>query len=171
MSDVRKSYERPASIYGAAAPREKIYISCWHQQTHELAAMWSSYAGSGDAIAIRSTLSALTECLDEDYTIGSLQYINYSKTLPAGAAGRINRYFFKRQSFKAEQEIRAVFFRDIGRDRPAHFRTIDINVLIQKIYVAPKSKDWFRDVVTAVSQRYGVAAPVRRSSLDKDPIF
>ena len=43
INSSRAVYSPPPSIRGTAAPRERVYISCWHQQPHELAAIWSVY--------------------------------------------------------------------------------------------------------------------------------
>jgi len=45
------------------------------------------------------------------------------------------------------------------------------SALIEAIHVAPKSKAWFSELVSLVSQRYGLKAPIKQSSLDQDPIY
>ena len=45
--------------------RQWTYISCWHINDGESAAMWRLYAKSDEAIAVRTTLGRLEGCLDD----------------------------------------------------------------------------------------------------------
>jgi hypothetical protein len=42
--------------------------------------------------------------------------------------------------------------------------------LIERIHVAPTTPTWFRELVRAVLEKYGVKKEVRQSSLDDDPV-
>lgn len=170
ISRVRTSYSAPGSIFGTTAPREKVYISCWHEQSHELAAMWSVYGVLGESVAIRSTFGALVHTLPDSVVVGRVRYTDFSK-LPPEAHDERTRYFFKRRSFSTDRELRAIEFKDAGRKTPGRAHIIDLNSVIDAIYVAPGSPDFFRDAIANVSQEYRLAAPVKRSSLDKGAIY
>jgi hypothetical protein len=47
---------------------------------------------------------------------------------------------------------------------------IDLNRLIRKIYVAPKSASWFLELVERLCKRYGLNQLPVRSSLYDDPV-
>jgi len=86
------------------------FISAWHLNNIESAAMWSLYLRSSEGIAIRTTFGRLCESLADDKHLiqaGLVQYIDYDTTLiPEG-----NVYWpfvHKRRSFEHEHEVRAV---------------------------------------------------------------
>ncbi len=47
--------------------RTWLYVSCWHMNPYESAAMWKLYAQSGDALAIRVKLNSLITQLPDHY--------------------------------------------------------------------------------------------------------
>ena len=170
VSTSRAAYSPPPSIRGTTAPRERVYISCWHQQPHELAAMWSVYGVLGESIAIRSTFATLVQALPESVVVGRVKYADYS-ALPPEAYGPQDRYFYKRRSFRTDRELRAIEFKDAGRKNPGLTHPVDLTAFIESVYVAPGSPDFFRNAVREVTRRYDIDAPVRRSTLDKGAIY
>jgi len=54
--------------------------------------------------------------------------------------------------------------------KPGFSLDCDINELIQEIYVSPLADDWFFEMITDVSKKYGIDAPVRRSELLSSPM-
>lgn len=48
---------------------------------------------------------------------------------------------------------------------------VQLEDLIEKIYVAPTSPAWFRDLVTRITARYEIGVSVEQSSLDRIPEF
>lgn len=48
---------------------------------------------------------------------------------------------------------------------------IDLSVLIDKIILAPKTSEWFHELVQSVSKRYKLEDVVETSSLDKQPFY
>jgi hypothetical protein len=51
------------------------------------------------------------------------------------------------------------------------FEPVDLEVLIEKIIVAPGSLDWFYDLVKSITLRYGYKFEVVRSEMDEEPFF
>ena len=49
--------------------------------------------------------------------------------------------------------------------------TLDIEQLVEKIYVAPSSPSWFRDLVEKVVLRHKMDKEVKESDLDADPLY
>ena len=85
-------------------------------------------------------------------------------------------YFHKRKSFEHERELRAViqeFPRDIKGDikwSSAPHKSglnVDVNleILIDRIVLAPLCPLWHKKLVESVLNRYGVNKTVRRSTL------
>ena len=84
----------------------------------------------------------------------------------------------KRHSLQHEREVRAVtvvHHDDHDYDGFAGaaglYYGVDVAVLIEQVVVAPHAEEWISSLVRAVSQKYGLMAPVRESTLDADPIF
>jgi hypothetical protein len=92
-----------------------------------------------------------------------------------------------RLSFAHEQEVRAVLHRigdgvreyaDLGlkihtAGLPAEGVDIpvDLDNLLERIYVSPASAPWFVGVVKAVLRQFNAKAHVVNSQLDSDPIY
>ncbi|HEV2740232.1 MAG TPA: hypothetical protein VGU66_16750 [Candidatus Elarobacter sp.] len=160
VSNSRAAYSPPPSIRGTTAQRERVYISCWHQQPHELAAMWSVYGVLGESIAIRSTFAVVVQALPSSVVVGRVKYADYL-ALPLEAYGDQDRYFYKRRSFRTDRELRAIEFKDGGRKNPGLTHPVDLRDFVEAVYVAPGSPDFFRNAVRDVTRRYDINAPAR----------
>lgn len=162
-------------FHSPTGPRAQTAISCWHMNEYESAAMWAQYVTSDEGIAIRSTVQRLQHALNFDglgeVHMGSINYYPYQEKDPSNP---IISLFHKRESFAHEHEFRSlVVVDDIktanelgGIQIPA-----DLNILIERIYIAPNTRPWFTDLIKSVTAKYNVVADVIRSDLDKDPIF
>jgi hypothetical protein len=66
------------------------FVNTWHISHYESAAMWSTYTAQGMGVAVRSTISRLTESLtsdEEDIYVGVVKYIDYeTEMMPFGNA-------------------------------------------------------------------------------------
>lgn len=92
----------------------------------------------------------------------------------------IDRFFYKRQSFKYEEEARVVVF-NLNEKWGTRFQAVEteggvyikikIDNLIDEIYVAPNSPDWFQELVENVIKLYTMNKPVIRTSLDDRALY
>jgi hypothetical protein len=48
---------------------------------------------------------------------------------------------------------------------------IDLKELIDRVYIAPQSGDWFYRLVLEESKIHGYSFPVKKSSLEEEPFF
>ena len=87
-------------------------------------------------------------------------------------------FFFKRQSFEHEHEVRAVIqhLLDDGnrlnlspRFDVGNYYQVDLSILIHEIVVAPYAQDWLVELVQSVADRYNLKAPVVKSPLGDPP--
>ena len=112
---------------------------------------------------------------------GKVRYIDYS-TESVPRDNSFSPFLHKRLSFAHEQEVRAMI--DVGtlenlhpsmREPPSGEQGVyvptDLNALIERVHVSPQAPEWFSDLVRRTSEKYGVTAPVTRSSLDQDPVY
>ena len=170
--------------------RQSILLNCWHENAYESAAMWKLYAKDSAGIAIRTNFNDFTSSLidDQDIYVGKIKYIDYdSDVVPEGTV--IDPFLYKRPSFNHEQEVRAII-RSAAHfllgDDPSFkieesgtfsfvgsgvYSRVDLGRLVQEVIVSPYADEWFHELVQSVAQRYGLTAPIRRSSLFDKPTW
>jgi hypothetical protein len=175
IKDVSQSFWKQ-SEQAALWLRQWTYINCWHMNDHESAAMWSLYSKSSDAIAIQSTFKHLRDCLPENSFVGKVNYIDYNKERMLNGSA-LSLFVHKRKSFEHEREVRAVISEwgshdgketnlDIGK-----YVNVNLENLIEKVYVAPTSPSWFSKLVENITRKYELKFDVMMSSMDKKPAF
>lgn len=166
--------------------RKSIFINCWHLNNHESAAMWKLYLKSSEGIAIQSTYQKLKNSFESEQPVylGQVKYIDYETEWLGFPRNALNPFVHKRKSFEHEKEVRAIAHRLFEKNdningnkefeiKPVHGLHIPINldVLIEKIYVAPNAEIWFLDIVKSILKRYDKTYEVIQSSLYDSPIY
>ncbi|TMP58261.1 hypothetical protein [Pseudoalteromonas sp. S1612] len=165
--------------------RKHVAINCWHRNEYESAAMWSLYLKSDEGVAIQTRVEVLVEELFEGApdgylpTVVPVKYIDFERDTPE--MGFIGAYRLKRKSFEHENEVRAVVCKcdkdwsisgveaipESGISIP-----VDLNNLIENIFVSPTAPKWFLDLVSSSAKTYGLACKVHQSSLKSDsPLY
>jgi len=174
------------------ALRKQVFVNCWHMNARESAAMWKLYARSNEAVAIQSTYQVLHSCLPANTYVGEVQYIDYETDYLA-EDHEFRAYMHKRMSFEHERELRAMIY--IPSDDPndclrSHIPVndqearvgepvgdvgravaVNLNELVEHVYVAPTSPAWFYDLVVRVMNKYELNKPLTNSALDAKPMF
>ena len=148
---------------------------------YESAAMWKLYARTNEAVAIKSTVKHLHESLPkyDKLLIGKVKYMDYKKEYMEERS-LADRFFYKRKSFEYEEEVRVVVF-NLNEKWDAKFQVTEvddgvyiktkIDSLIDEIYVAPNSPNWFQELVENVVALYAIKKPVIRTSLDDRALY
>lgn len=148
------------------------YISCWHVNENESAAMWSIYLQQDKGIAVQSTVKRLKESLDPQdpshVRLGQVKYID-RETQAAGTDNGFSPVLKKGKFYEYEKEIRAVYwmaehptpqetYQQIIAGKydlsPGVSHKCDLNTLIEKIVISPKSPGWFEDMITSLLSAY-----------------
>jgi hypothetical protein len=155
------------------------YVSCWHMNEHESAAMWKLYAKTSEAIAIRSTYLQLFESLPARHYVGCVSYIDYEQDwLPEG--NLMYPFMHKRKSFEHEHELRALMQiiptkdRHLDFSQPSdlgHVVPVEMDSLVEEVYVAPDCPSWFFQLVQEVSAKFELRKPIVQSSLNAAPFY
>ena len=149
--------------------REHTFINCWHNNEFESEAMWKLYSiNTQNAVAIQTTAAHLYEALDRnpDVTIGKVKYVDYNERfIPINGA-----YWYKRKSFEHEREVRAVTTKHDELSKGLAI-PIEIDTLIDCVYISPYAPKWFEEVVLSVIEKYGLSVPVRYSEMTKRPFY
>jgi len=160
------------------------FLNCWHLNNFESAAMWKLYLKSNEGISIQSNFERLTKCFHKytgrDIFVGKVSYIDYDVDwLPE--ENLLNPFLHKRKSFEHEKEIRAVILDvaikddkiDLNSIKFSHgiYVPIDLDILIEKIYISPTSPDWFHTLVKSITKKYEIDKDVVKSNLSNDPVY
>jgi hypothetical protein len=133
--------------------REKIYINCWHMNDYESFAMWKIYAQNTESIAIQSTFNRLEKCFNSNafVNIGIVNYIDFNSDFIPINDGILNLFLYKTKFFQYENELRAVIHDTNEND--GVLKEVNLNTLIECIYLSPNSPEWFEDLIKSVMDR------------------
>ena len=149
--------------------RKTTYISCWHLNKYESEAMWKLYSKDvTNAIAIQTTVGYLYEALNKDpyIDIGKIKYIDFNHRFSS-----INgAFWYKRKSFEHEKEVRAIVKKPFLKEKGIYI-PVDIEKLIDKIYISPYAQDWFVEVVESVVEKYDLHIPILYSKMVEKPFY
>ena len=168
-----------------AAMLERIHMNCWNLAEFESAAMWEIYEREGRGVAIRTTWGALTSSITSSRQVfgARIKYADYLKTfIPEG--NLYDASMHKRESYSHEQEVRLIMMSglsephptnpdeaiDLGPEAPILPIAVDLQVLIQEVFVAPNAPSWIADLILKVTRKYQYSFPVMHSDLARDPI-
>jgi len=162
--------------------RKFFFINAWYMNDIENAAMWKLYLKTNEGVAIQSTLEHLKRSFDSNVEdtvfIGIVKYIDYDKT-PLKEGNLFNPFLYKRRSFEHEHELRAITecLRKIGPDwtnvvyENGKYVPVNLETLVDQVYVSPDAPKWFGDLVKAVTQKYKLQKSVLASDLANRPLY
>jgi hypothetical protein len=183
-ADFQKHYAAQSAPSVQTALQRMWYVSCWHALDYESAAMWQIYAGRGLGLAIQTTYGRLKdsipdEQLPEALVLSLVRYIDYdSEEFSAYALSEtLSRFLYKRRSLEYEHELRLLTqpglpiegrrTLPIQESTPGILIPVQLDVLIEEVFVAPKAAQWFHDLVRAFMKRLGLNdVPVQWSRMD-----
>ena len=153
--------------------REKVAISSWHINEYESFAMWQIFTQNSEGLAIQSTIGRLQKSLLPENNfkqyIGEVNYIDYKKEyIPFDDL--FFPFLFKRKSFQYEREVRIIT--DVT-DSSVKLNeglkiNVDINQLIEKIYIHPKSENWYKNLVIQLVKQLNFDFTIEKSELESD---
>lgn len=169
----RLSENNPEFLSYYKSHREKVVVSSWHINEYESFAMWQIFTQNSEGLAIQSTIGRLQKALeveqDTEQYIGEVNYIDYKKEyIPF--EDTFFPFLFKRKSFQYEREVRVLS--DLS-DQQIKINDgikidIDINQLIEKIYIHPKSENWYKKLVIELVSKLGFDFEIEKSDLESD---
>jgi hypothetical protein len=182
--DGREAFIRAMSNIGQINKRWPKYnaINCWHMNEYESAARWRLYLKSDEGIALQSTYAKLRDSIvdETEVFLGVVKYIDHDKEY-IDAGNLLSPFVCKRKSFEHEREIRALITKwpsgtngiDFSQETITNGLNVkvDLDRLVERIYVAPSAPTWFADLVKAAIQKYGYNFEVAHSNLNEQPVF
>jgi hypothetical protein len=135
--------------------------------------MWQIFTQNSEGLAIQSTVKRLQDALipEKNYKqfIGEVNYIDYKKEyIPFD--DMFFPFLFKRKSFQYEREVRIIT--DVA-DSNIKLNdglkiNVDISQLIEKIYIHPKSENWYKKLVIQLVTQLGFDFEIEKSDLESD---
>jgi hypothetical protein len=167
------SENNPEFLQYHKSHRKNVVISSWHINEYESFAMWQIFTKNNEGLAIQSTISRMQEALGPenryDQYIGAVKYIDYKREY-VPLDNNFFPFLFKRKSFQYEREVRIIS--DLS-DHKMYINegvkiNVDINKLIDKIYIHPKSENWYKNLVIQLMQQLGFDFTIEKSDLESD---
>ena len=153
--------------------REKVVVSSWHINEYESFAMWQIFTQNNEGLAIQSTIGRLQKALKPEINysqfIGEVNYIDYKKEyIPFD--DMFFPFMFKRKSFQYEREVRIIsdFSESNIKINDGLKIDVDINQLIEKIYIHPKSENWYKKLVIELVSKLDYTIEIEKSDLESD---
>lgn len=144
-----------------------ITVSCWHSNDHESEAMWKLYNENHKGIAIKTSLESLAFSFkdnDDEHqiSIGKVKYIDYFNSGltkdDCVVDGTISP-LLKRLSFSHENEVRVFISPNVAEGevikgrKPLRIK-VDLNSLIEGVYISPYASGLFTSSVKAICKKY-----------------
>ena len=167
------SENNPEFLQYYKSHREKVVVSSWHINEYESFAMWQIFTQNNEGLAIQSTIGRLQKALKPEINfsqfIGEVNYIDYKKEyIPFD--DMFFPFMFKRKSFQYEREVRIIS--DLSENNikinDGLKIDVDINQLIEKIYIHPKSENWYKKLVIELVSKLDYNIEIEKSDLESD---
>jgi Protein of unknown function (DUF2971) len=94
--------------------RGRMFVSCWHENTHENSKMWREYAKDGTGVAVKTTAKKVRDSLTfgQSVVFGRVRYIDF-KSNP-GENDIHQQHLLKDHSFAFEKEARIIYFAGVN---------------------------------------------------------
>ncbi|MDN3707589.1 DUF2971 domain-containing protein [Myroides ceti] len=164
--------DNPEYLDAYKSKRKNIVISSWHTNYYESYAMWQVFTKNNEGLAIQSTIGKLKQSLIEEripQNIGEVNYIDYKKEhIPFD--DDFFPFLFKRKSFQYENELRIladVTPLDINVNEGVKIQ-VDVHTMIEKLYIHPKSENWYKKLVIEIVTKLGFEFEIEKSDLESD---
>ena len=189
LSPERESALNKANVYSN-------FATCWHASAHEKEAMWKLYSTTHAGVAIVSTPPRMHAAVDlSPYgqgILGPVEYRDFDKDgmiLPQSFGRRAMPGLLKRRSFEYELEVRGLihfvnypeilspfseneYLEILRKTSPKGIAVnVDLECLVEEIYISPLAPSSFEDIVKAIAKRRGMTKRVRPSTLLEEAVW
>lgn len=168
--------------------RKFILLNCWNISEHESAALWKLYAKDDEGIAIQTTFDRFKASFGNtgkpSVHIGKVNYIDFTKESFDERNCFFTPFLYKMKSFEYEREVRALLaiYPDNIKDNKelatasavfekGVFVDVDLNKLIENVYVSPTAQECFKDIIEFVLAKNGLDIIPHWTDLHKKPVY
>jgi hypothetical protein len=155
--------------------------------------LYSTKAGIAIQSTLKGLKESFAKNFDDTIWIGAIKYIDYNRD-PMNEWNILEAFVIKRPSFSHENEIRAITClpddkvgkkvfsnSDIEREKKSpsiprvvdpveltdngKYVKVDLEKLINKVYVSPNAPSYFKEVVESIISKYGLSKETVKSDL------
>lgn len=154
--------------------RTYVTINSWHWNDVENYAMWKIYAKGTYGLAVQTTYERLKRCFDkakEPVFIGKVAYDDDCEAFLSNES--LKPFLHKRKMYEYENEVRCLYvipeengFNWQEQDtRDGVFIDVDLDTLIERIYISPYSPKWITDIVTGINKKFNIQKEIVHSTV------
>lgn len=156
------------------AKRTFVTINSWHWNDVENYAMWKIYAKGTYGLAIQTTYERLKQCFNkakQPVFIGKVNYDNNCEDLLSNDS--LKPFLHKRKMFEYENEVRCCYLMpkdnelnwDAQDTNDGVFINVDLNTLIERIYISPYSPKWINEIVAGINEKFNIHKQIVHSTV------
>lgn len=184
--DPQSSSDLSRAIFSALSHSSRLgsFVNCWHLNEGESAALWKIY--SGESLAIRSDVGRLKRCFRAERVrqiqLGQVRYVEDPEMEITDEGNMTKALLTKRSIFDYERELRAFTFDYPPIETPDDFDglvlpaglpvAVDLDILIERVYVSPNQTGWFKSLIESTLAKYGYRKkPVEWSQMGRKPEY
>lgn len=154
------------------AKRTFVTINSWHWNDVENYAMWKIYAKGTYGLAIQTTYERLKKCFDkaaQPIFIGKVDYDDDGEAFLLN--GSLKPFLHKRKMYAYENEVRCCYV--LPEDKTFNWQAqdtndgvfidVDLDTLIERIYISPYSPKWILDIVAGINEKFNIRKEIMHS--------
>lgn len=155
--------------------REENYVSCWTIGAKDNMALWQLYGGVRTGIAITTTVARIVDCAadwNESIHVHKVKYVNHKKPPNYAVGSPRDVLQYKSDAYKFESELRVIVSRNrtSSQSRGIRLPVTNLDSLVRSVVLSPEAEPNFVAAVSDLCARYGLKAPVRKSTLSYIPV-
>jgi hypothetical protein len=165
-----------------AIKRPFVTLNSWHSNKDENYAMWKIYAKGTYGLAIQTTYKRLKHCFhttDKPVFIGKVNYYDDHEQSNF-CDGSLLPFLSKRKIYQYESEVRCCY--ELPQNKSTFdwqaqgaedgiFIPVDINILIERIYISPYSPKWIGDIVQGINEKFNINKEIVHSTVFESPDY
>lgn len=162
--------------------RVAVTVNTWHRNSDENYAMWNIYA-KDYGVAVQTTYKKLKDSFhktDKPVYVGKVIYYNEEKDqMPK--EDPLAPFIRKRRMYQYENEIRCCYILSqeaesgfMWEEQDTYngvFLDVDLDILIERIYISPYAQQWFRDLIARTNEVFKIDKEIRHSSVFQSENF
>ena len=179
-----KSTERIEKLKRQNEKRTEVTISSWHHNNDESYAMWKIYAKGSYGIALQTTFEKLKrsfDATDKPIFIGKIKYYNEEEDRVRVDNNSFIPFLRKRTIYNYENEVRCCYALPQNAEEfewqqqdtyNGVFVDVDVNALMERVYISPYSPNWIRDIVEGLNKKFQLEKEIVHSKVfESDDFF
>jgi len=155
------------------AKRTYVTINSWHWNDVENYAMWKIYAKGTYGLAIQTTYERLKQCFSKAKESIFVGKVDYDDCKPILSTDSLKPFLHKRKIYAYENEVRCCYvipeengFNWQAQDmRDGVFIDVDLDTLIERIYISPYSPKWITDIITGINEKFNIHKEIVHSTV------